>query len=347
MISLIIGKILLIENDAFKDLILQFDDLKTNFEHEPKLIDGWRILQAGNKSKTLKDVQSLELFGTKLVDYPKVRKHLLSSTFSSPDIILFSDQFVDISRWGLSHLEDDNLDLIDFWKANKNILHGYNARDHLDWPDANTLNEGMLKDLVSRLDEVNVNGKGIHDLNQNDIVSVTGQKGNIVDKKIVAIGTLPGNDNYVIKYNQKKSESGASLENNNLEYKAVWNNLSLSYELKKLIRYMDFIRGDFVNTIESTDPKGEIYKVLYKSSHSSSSTMNFKLLSAQRPGIHAEVLVADQLMKSANYSTLQQLANSGAKIVVRQKSKTGLKQMNMCPHCYFILRNLGLVIETN
>ncbi|MFK7059149.1 hypothetical protein V3Q90_03280 [Flavobacterium oreochromis] len=100
----------------------------------------------------------------------------------------------------------------------------------------------------------------------------------------VSSRNLP-NGKIVIEYNRKKYISDKILEKDNDNYENFIKNLHPF--LQKHIEYMDFIPQDC-----SGYNDGKLYEKLY-----AGKIKLGKLRSAQRPGIHTEVLVLNELIK--------------------------------------------------
>ncbi|WP_375604941.1 hypothetical protein [Flavobacterium davisii] len=90
---------------------------------------------------------------------------------------------------------------------------------------------------------------------------------------------------------------------------------------------MDFIRKDC-----SGNSDGKLYEKLY----GGKITLG-KMNDAQRPGIHTEVLVLNELIKDKSINSVSDIRALDIKIVIRWKVKDQVfKQMVTCPHCFYI-----------
>ncbi|AMA50205.1 MULTISPECIES: hypothetical protein [Flavobacterium] len=93
---------------------------------------------------------------------------------------------------------------------------------------------------------------------------------------------------------------------------------------------MDFIRKDCSNYSD-----GKLYEKLYSEKISLS-----KLTNAQRPGIHTEVLVLNELIKDKqNIASVADIRALDIKIVIRwkiNKKSNESEQMVTCLHCFYI-----------
>ncbi|QYS89449.1 YwqJ-related putative deaminase [Flavobacterium davisii] len=94
---------------------------------------------------------------------------------------------------------------------------------------------------------------------------------------------------------------------------------------------MDFIRKDC-----SGNSDGKLYEKLY----GGKITLG-KMNAAQRPGIHTEVLVLNELIKDKSINSVADIRALDIKIVIRWKVKKDekdkeTKHMVTCPHCFYI-----------
>ncbi len=233
----------------------------------------------------------------------------------------FVDDFAEISTLGMNTLIA-KLHLADYWKDNASFYkttRPYHADDHKDWTSSTQTVKTMgarEKLLVEAIDY-----KGIH--NQDTLNAQTIGNHGTLDAKIVSSGNLP-NANIVIKYNRKKYNN-AALENSDLEY----NNFikTLHPFLQKHIEYMDFIRNDCSNNSD-----GKLFEKLYGGKVALS-----KLRQAQRPGIHTEVQVLNDLIKDKSINSVADIRALDIKIVIKWNVKDNeMKHMVTCPHCFYI-----------
>jgi len=119
--------------------------------------------------------------------------------------------------------------------------------------------------------------------------------------------------------------------------------MELDPMLQLYLDYMDFIRKDKVG-YEQDIFDGNVFKKLYDDN---SIFLEGKIISAQRPGIHAEILVVNELIKTMRkngitINSLQNLVNKGVKVIVKGKS---FGHMPTCPHCHNILQKLNIVFN--
>ncbi|WP_435262410.1 hypothetical protein [Tenacibaculum sp. nBUS_03] len=167
----------------------------------------------------------------------------------------------------------------------------------------------------------------IHDKNiVNDYYENLGISRGAFDGSIVASGSSNKGD-VIVTYNRKKYNN-IKLEDNDEAYKAFVDN-ELDPFLKQHLEYMDFIRKD--NMIG----KGSLYKKLY-----GNSVAENKLINMQRPGIYAEVLTLNSLIKGKNVKSINDIKRLNIKIVVKGK-KNG--HMATCPHCFIITHGVDMI----
>ncbi|QYS92170.1 hypothetical protein JJC04_06275 [Flavobacterium covae] len=214
--------------------------------------------------------------------------------------------------------------LVDYWKENGDFyktIRPYHGDDHRDWDTSSKIVKGMgarEELLVESIDNEDIHSSKI----VQQLCSVT--EDGIFDGNKVSSGNLP-NGNIVIKYNRKKY-NGVILENSDTAYDDFIK--TLHPFLQKHVQYMDFIRQDCSNYSD-----GKLYEKLYGGKISLG-----KLTNAQRPGIHTEVLVLNELIKDKqNITSVADIRALDIKIVIRWKVKGQIfKQMVTCPHCFYI-----------
>lgn len=160
----------------------------------------------------------------------------------------------------------------------------------------------------------------------NEYYKALGDEYGTFDAGIVASGSS-NNGDVIVRYNRKKYNN-IKLEANDEAYKSFVNN-ELDPFLKQHVEYMDFIRKD--NMIG----KGSLYKKLY-----GNSVTENKLINMQRPGIHAEVLTLNSLIKGKNVKSINDIKRLNIKIVVKGK-KHG--HMATCPHCFIITHGVDMI----
>ncbi len=118
------------------------------------------------------------------------------------------------------------------------------------------------------------------------------------------------NSDVVIKYNTKTADITA-----------------LEPEIRQHIEYLQLIKNDF-------DAGGKLYQKLY------SNVPNGKMLTADKAGIHAEVLAVNEVIKQLKYAGKFNGIQDLNKIEVLVKGKVssrGLENMCRCPHCFHII----------
>lgn len=126
---------------------------------------------------------------------------------------------------------------------------------------------------------------------------------------------LPSSD-VVIKYNTKTADITA-----------------LEPELRQHIEYLQLIKDDF-------DAGGKLYQKLY------SNVPSGKMLTADKAGIHAEVLATNEVVKqlkvAGKFNGIQDL--NKIKVLVKGKvSSRGLENMCRCPHCFQIIDGVKIL----
>lgn len=242
----------------------------------------------------------------------------------------FFDDFQEISDWGLKKM-NSNPSLLSHWKKNAEYYkkqRKYHNVKHLDWSssaDKLRAEGGINKKLVDKID---------HELNPliHDQVTVNrkfeslGESPGTFDASIVASGSS-NNSDIIISYNRKKYDN-VKLEANDEAYESFVNN-ELDPFLKKQVEYMDFIRKDF------TVGNGNLYKKLYGNGVSQK-----KLLLMQRPGIHAETLTLNSLIKGKNVSSIDDIKALKIKIIVKGKNHG---HMATCPHCFILTHGVEMI----
>lgn len=314
-------------------------DLQSNpkmlveFNKKPGLMDVKNELKAAGKTAATKDVETI-----KLIDRAGSRPNLktkLVTELSDSELVEFSEKFKNTSEWGLDKLNSDGIDLVDYWSNNKDLLHDYHNLEHGPWPDSPDGLDGVERGLVDHANSVG----DIH--NGDNVNEISGQIQAEVDPKIVAVGTYDGAPSPTVRYNRKKVGT-KSIENDDAAYNAAKSELDPL--LQTHLDYLDFVRKDKVGYADGGSYSGEIYKGLYDNNVPG---FDGKLNAAQRPGMHAEVLVVDSIIKElrANGETinsLQDLASKNVKVIVKGKTQG---KMSTCPHCFTILKNLNIVIN--
>jgi hypothetical protein len=124
---------------------------------------------------------------------------------------------------------------------------------------------------------------------------------------------------------RREKYNNETLENSDVEYDNFIK--TLHPFLQKHIEYMDFIRKDC-----SANSDGKLYVKLY----GGKITLG-KMNAAQRPGIHTEVLVLNELIKGKSISSVADIRTLDIKIVIRwEVKKNKIKHMVTCPHCFYI-----------
>ncbi|WP_459926088.1 hypothetical protein [Flavobacterium covae] len=252
----------------------------------------------------------------------EILNKVLSYTIAKQKV--FVDDFSGISEGGMAILKSKE-HLVDYWKENGDFyktIRPYHGEDHRDWDTSSKIVKSMgarEKLLVEAIDY-----DGIHD--QDSLNIVTNENDGSLDAMKVSSGNLP-NGNIIVKYNRKQYHN-EPLEKSDIEY----NNFTKTLHpfLQKHIEYMDFIRKDC-----SSFSDGKLYEKLY----GGKITLG-KLNNAQRPGIHTEVLVLNELIKDKqNITSVADIRALDIKIVIRwkvNKKSNEIKHMVTCPHCFYI-----------
>ncbi|MBF6654622.1 hypothetical protein [Flavobacterium columnare] len=232
-----------------------------------------------------------------------------------------------ISEGGMAILKS-KVHLVDYWKENGDFyktIRPYHGDDHRDWDTSSKIVKSMgarEKLLVEAIDY-----DGIHSQKKLDSINSNENNGSL-DAMKVSSGNLP-NGNIIVKYNRKKYDNKV-LENSDTAYDDFIKKLHPF--LQKHIEYMDFIRKDC-----SGNNGGKLYEKLYGGKISLG-----KLTNAQRPGIHTEVLVLNELIKDKqNITSVADIRALDIKIVIRWKvnkdeKNNEIKHMVTCPHCFYI-----------
>ncbi|AMA48123.1 fibronectin type III domain-containing protein [Flavobacterium covae] len=253
----------------------------------------------------------------------KILDKVLSYTIAKQKV--FVDDFSGISEGGMAILKSKE-HLVDYWKENGDFyktIRPYHGEDHRDWDTSSKIVKSMgarEKLLVEAIDY-----DGIHSQKKLDSINSNENNGSL-DAMKVSSGNLP-NGNIIVKYNRKQYHN-EPLEKSDIEY----NNFTKTLHpfLQKHIEYMDFIRKDC-----SSFSDGKLYEKLY----GGKITLG-KLNNAQRPGIHTEVLVLNELIKDKqNITSVADIRALDIKIVIRwkvNKKSNEIKHMVTCPHCFYI-----------
>jgi hypothetical protein len=65
---------------------------------------------------------------------------------------------------------------------------------------------------------------------------------------------------------------------------------------------------------------------------------------AQRPGIHAEVLVLNELIKGKEINSIADIIALNIKIIVKFNRTEGIyEHMSTCPHCFYITEGVQFI----
>ncbi|WP_155761331.1 hypothetical protein [Flavobacterium columnare] len=154
------------------------------------------------------------------------------------------------------------------------------------------------------------------------------------DFKIVGIGNTSLGYK-VLRYNRRKI-NGVLMENDESAYHSYIN--TLNPFLRKHIEYMDFIRKDC-----SDGNNGNLFEKLYAGRISQK-----KINNAQRPGIHTEVQILNELIKDKTINSVQDIQALNIMIVVKIKAKNfensdDHQHMCTCPHCFYITQGVNFI----
>ncbi|RVU91782.1 hypothetical protein EH230_02040 [Flavobacterium columnare] len=257
----------------------------------------------------------------------KILDKVLSYTIAKQKV--FVDDFSGISEGGMTILKSKE-HLVDYWKDNGDYfktIKPYHGDDHKDWTTSAEIVKNLgerEKSLIEAIDNDDLHNQDKLNKLLKPIPSGT------FDASKVSAGNLP-NGKIVIEYNRKKYISDKILENDNDNYENFVK--TLHPFLQKSIVYLDFIREDCAKF------KGQLFLKLY----GGKLTLN-KLNMAQRPGIHTEVLVLNELIKDKVINNVEDIKNLNIEIVVKWmmnfETKTKV-HMCTCPHCFYITQGVN------
>ncbi|MET3047543.1 hypothetical protein, partial [Flavobacterium covae] len=233
------------------------------------------------------------------------------------------------SEGGMAILKS-KVHLVDYWKENGDFyktIRPYHGEDHRDW----TTSAEIVKNLGEREKSLieAIDNDDLHNQNKLNKLLKPIPFGTF-DASKVSAGNLP-NGKIVIEYNRKKYISDKILENDNDNYENFVK--TLHPFLQKSIVYLDFIREDCAKF------KGQLFLKLY----GGKLTLN-KLNMAQRPGIHTEVLVLNELIKDKVINNVEDIKKLNIEIVVKWMMNFETKakvHMCTCPHCFYITQGVN------
>ena len=108
--------------------------------------------------------------------------------------------------------------------------------------------------------------------------------------------------------------------------------------LRRHLDYMDFIRKDC-----SDGNDGNLFEKLY----GGQITKN-KINMAQRPGVHTEVQILNELIKGKTINSVQDIQALNIMIIVKIKAKNfensdDHQHMCTCPHCFYITQGVNFI----
>ncbi|POR20558.1 hypothetical protein BWK58_13950, partial [Flavobacterium columnare] len=248
---------------------------------------------------------------------------------------VFVDDFEGISEGGMAILKS-KVYLVDYWKDNGDyfkIVKPYHGKNHISW----LTNVEAIRSMGAREAELaNTIDHIFHPLiHSNDsIIPPSGMIKNDFDAKIVGVGNLPSG-NIILRYN-RKFFNGDLIENNEVAYENYIN--TLHPFLKKHLDYMDFIRKDC-----SDGNDGNLFEKLY-----GGRITKRKINVAQRPGIHTEVQILNELIKGKTINSVQDIQALNIMIIVKIKAKNfensdDHQHMSTCPHCFYITQGVNFI----
>ncbi|HRG53180.1 MAG TPA: hypothetical protein PLL00_10120 [Bacteroidia bacterium] len=159
--------------------------------------------------------------------------------------------------------------------------------------------------------------------------------GKEIDKKILnAIENAPAPNP-----NSQKVMAGAyspDLPNSQVVIKYNTNNFDVSTlepELQRHLEYLKLIKNDY-------EKGGKLFQKLY------TGVPEEKMMTANIPGMHAEVLATNEVIKQLKYAKKFNGIEDLKKIHVLVKGKVssrGFENMCRCPHCYQIIDNVNII----
>ena len=253
----------------------------------------------------------------------------------------FVDDFSEISTVGMEIMNKD-LNLVTYWKENGEHYktRKYHDGKHTNWADNVAALRASDQRLVDPID---------HQINP-FIQDNTAVNKKLADSLNVSDGTFNGNimgsgysnsGKVYVTYNREKYFATRAFKFDDESY----NNFILTEEpyIQNRVKYLDFIRLDLENG------EGGIYKKLY-----GGSVEGFKLKAANRPGIHAEVLILNEIIKGKNVKSADDVKNLNIKIIVKQKLKaaeefnkndSNYNHMCTCPNCFYLTEGVNFILN--
>jgi hypothetical protein len=251
----------------------------------------------------------------------------------------FVDDFSEISTVGMQIMNKD-LTLVTYWKENGDHYkkRKYHDGKHTNWADNVNALRISDKRLVDAIDHQIREGIQVRDTVNNktykDLPNGT------FDAAIMGSGYSNGGKVYV-SYNREKYIGTKDFKNDDESYNSFM--LTEDPYIQSKLKYLDFIRTDL------DKGEGGIYKKLY-----GGSVEGFKLRAANRPGIHSEVLILNEIIKGKNVKSADDVKNLNIKIIVKQKLKadksfnkvdSNYNHMATCPNCFYITEGVNFILN--
>jgi hypothetical protein len=251
----------------------------------------------------------------------------------------FVDDFSEISTIGMEIMNKD-LNLVTYWKDNGEHYktRKYHDGKHTNWAD----NVAALRASDKRL--VDVVDHKIDSLIQDRNTVNTKLKASLkvipgtFDAAIMGAGYSNGGEIYVT-YNREKYIGDQDFKFDDVSYNSFIATEDSYFQNK--IKYLDFIRLDLYSG------KGSIYKKLY-----GGSVEETKLNAANRPGIHSEVLILNEIIKGKNIKSVNDIKNLNIKIIVKQRLKAkplsedaNYNHMCTCPNCFYLTEGVNFILN--
>lgn len=254
----------------------------------------------------------------------------------------FIDDFSEISTVGMQIMNKD-LNLVTYWKENGDHYktRKYHDGKHTNWADNVAALRASDKRLVEAVDhqiDPFIQDRTTVNKRLKDSLNIT-IKGTF-DGQIMGAG-YSNNGKVYLTYNREKYIGDKDFKFDDVSYSSFM--LTEDPYIQSKAKYLDFIRTDL------DSGKGGIYKKLYGGSVEAQ-----KLIAANRPGIHSEVLILNEIIKGKNIKSPNDVKSLNIKIIVKQKLKasetlnqvdSNYNHMCTCPNCFYLTEGVNFILN--
>jgi hypothetical protein len=254
----------------------------------------------------------------------------------------FVDDFSEISTVGMEIMNKD-LNLVTYWKENGDHYktRKYHDGKHTNWADnvaALRVSDKRLVDPIDHQIDPLIQDRTTVNARLKDSLNIT-IKGTF-DGQIMGSGYSNTGKVY-LTYNREKYIGDKDFKFDDASYNSFMQ--TEDPYIQNIAKYLDFIRLDLDRG------KGGIYKKLY-----GGSVEETKLNAANRPGIHSEVLILNEIIKGKNVKSANDVKNLNIKIIVKQKLKaseilnqvdSNYNHMCTCPNCFYLTEGVNFILN--